>query len=388
MSLGAIFMRMIKRLVLLGLVLYLGLWGFRIVSRKYYVWLPGYLSWAVSSPETPSGPVHLFFLFADHFEPGENQHLLGRWVDEYPKLAARHRDSTGRPPQHTWFYPAEQPIDRNMAALQQLVSGGYGETELHLHHANDTQESARKRFERGVAYFRRFGFLTTPDGATHFAFVHGNWGLDNSNGAQFCGADRELEMLRQLGCFADFTFPSIQWQSQPPSVNDIYMATDDARPKSYAHGALLEAGVKPSGDLMIFQGPLLLVPSWRATLFLGIDDGNIHPAAPVGPDRVDRWVRTRIHVKGRPDWQFIKVHGHGAESEGDATESLGPRFDSALTHLENHYNDGSRYILHYVTAREAFNLARAAADGKTGDPRQYYDYLIPRYVADPVVGAR
>src|SRR5579862_2635651 len=163
MSLGAIFMRMIKRLVLLGLVLYLGLWGFRIVSRKYYVWLPGYLSWAASSPETPSGPVHLFFLFADHFEPGENQHLLQRWVDEYPQLASRHRDSTGRPPQHTWFYPAEQPIDRNMAALQQLVSGGYGETELHLHHANDTQESARKRFERGVAYFRRFGFLTTPD---------------------------------------------------------------------------------------------------------------------------------------------------------------------------------------------------------------------------------
>jgi len=39
-------------------------------------------------------------------------------------------------------------------------------------------------------------------------------------------------------------------------------------------------------------------------------------------------------------------------------------------------------VLHYVTAREAFNLARAAADGKQGDLRQYYDYLIPPYVAD------
>jgi len=35
-----------------------------------------------------------------------------------------------------------------------------------------------------------------------------------------------------------------------------------------------------------------------------------------------------------------------------------------------------------VTAREAYNLARAAADGKTGDPRQYYDYVIPRYEAN------
>jgi len=46
------------------------------------------------------------------------------------------------------------------------------------------------------------------------------------------------------------------------------------------------------------------------------------------------------------------------------------------------YNDASRYVLHYVTAREAYNLARAAVDGKTGDPRQYYDYLIPPYQAD------
>ena len=56
--------------------------------------------------------------------------------------------------------------------------------------------------------------------------------------------------------------------------------------------------------------------------------------------------------------------------------------DRALTYLETTYNDGSRYVLHYVTAREAFNLARAAVDGKTGDPRQYYDYLIPRYAAN------
>jgi hypothetical protein len=134
---------------------------------------------------------------------------------------------------------------------------------------------------------------------------------------------------------------------------------------------------------MIFQGPLLLVPSFHATLFVAIDDGNIHPAAPAGPDRVENWVRSRVHVLGRPDWQFIKVHGHGAESDENATEALGPRFDSVYSYFESHYNDGTRYILHYVTAREAFNLVRAAADRKTGDPRQYYDYLIPPYLADP-----
>src|SRR5262249_44252805 len=112
-------------------------------------------------------------------------------------------------------------------------------------------------------------------------------------------------------------------------------------------------------------------------------DGNIHPTMPVGPTRAENWIRARVHVKGRPDWQFIKIHGHGAETDDDITEWLGPHFDSALAHLERNYNDGRRYVLHYITAREAYNLARAAADGKTGDPRQYYDYLIPPYAADP-----
>jgi hypothetical protein len=192
-----------------------------------------------------------------------------------------------------------------------------------------------------------------------------------------------LELLRQLGCFADYTFPSLNQAAQPAMVNSIYEAVDDDRPKSYDRGTPLQSGVKPAGDLLIFEGPLVMALAWDPRLFTVVDDGNIHPAVPAGPKRVDYWMRSRIHVKGRPEWQFVKVHGHGAQTEGDVDEWLGPHFDAALSHLERAYNDGTRYVLHYVTAREAFNLVRAAADGKTGDPRQYYDYLIPPYEADP-----
>jgi hypothetical protein len=268
--------------------------------------------------------------------------------------------------------------------LQKLVGAGYGEVELHLHHSHDTEESGRKRFADGVAYLQKFGFLKTPDGASHFAFIHGDWGLDNSRGSQYCGNNRELTMLRDLGCFADFTFPSLFTEAQPPFVNNIYAATDDDRPKSYDQGVPVQQGVPFHGDLMIFQGPLLLVPTFNPlSLFVQVEDEDVHPAIPLGPARVDHWVRARIHVQGRPDWQFLKVHTHSAESEADATETLGPRFESALTRLETAYNDGSHYILHYVTAREAYNLVRAAIDAKRGDPRQYYDYIVPRYIADP-----
>jgi hypothetical protein len=374
--------RLLRRAILILLALYIAAWGYRIYIRKYYVWLPGYLSWLFEADRAAAGPVHVFFVFADHFEPGQNYALVERWLKEYPTLAARHHDRGGRAVQHTWFYPAEQPIDRNLAALRQLVQQGYGEVELHLHHSNDTEESARRRFAEGIAWFHRFGFLQTADGATHFAFIHGVWGLDNSNGPQYCGVNRELALLRDLGCYADFTFPSIYWQSQPPTVNDIYESFDDERPKSYDRGEPVRAGIKPEGDLMIFQGPLLLVPVANpARLFFFVEDGEIHPSVPVGPHRVDWWTRSRIHVIGRLDWQFVKVHTHGAESDADATETLGPHFESALRRLETAYNDGTHYVLHYVTAREAFNLVRAAADGKTGDPRLYYDYVVPPYVA-------
>jgi len=82
------------------------------------------------------------------------------------------------------------------------------------------------------------------------------------------------------------------------------------------------------------------------------------------------------------------VNSHAASSVADLEETLGPHFDQALTYLEKRYNDGAHYVLHYVTAREVYNLIRAAADGKRGDPRQYYDYVIPPYLANqPEVAA-
>jgi hypothetical protein len=45
----------------------------------------------------------------------------------------------------------------------------------------------------------------------------------------------------------------------------------------------------------------------------------------------------------------------------------------ALTGL---YNDGKSWVLHYVTAREMFNIAMAAMEGKSGNPAEYRDYVL------------
>src|ERR1035437_2762314 len=88
--------RLLRRLILLLLVLYLGAWTYRIVTRKYYIWLPGYVSWLFRQEKPVGAPVHVFFLFVDHFEPGQDAAMMDRWGKEYPKIADRHRDSGGR----------------------------------------------------------------------------------------------------------------------------------------------------------------------------------------------------------------------------------------------------------------------------------------------------
>jgi hypothetical protein len=40
------------------------------------------------------------------------------------------------------------------------------------------------------------------------------------------------------------------------------------------------------------------------------------------------------------------------------------------------YNDGRDFVLHYVTAREMYNIAFAAMAGERGNPHEYRDYLL------------
>jgi hypothetical protein len=367
------------RVVSAGLLLFVGAQIGRFYIRKYYIFLPDYVRWAVTRAPAVRGPIHVFVLFTDHFEPPHEERSR-LWAAEYIAMASRHRDADGRHPQHTFFFPIEQPFDPHMHHLGRLVRLGFGEVEVHLHHNFDTPEGLEQKLRDGLAYFERFGFSKTIDGQSRFAFVHGLSGLDNGNGDAMCGVQRELELLHKMGCFADFTFPSVWEDAQPPFVNSIYEARDDDGPKSYRRR--LPSSSLGLGDLTIFQGPLLLVPSLNPRrLFLEVEDGNIHAAKPTTPQRVDRWIRANVHLPGRPDWIFIKLFGHTASTDPDRLEMTGPNFDQALSYLEQRYNDGERYVLHYVTAREAYNLARAAAVGASGPPSDYYDWIVKPYVS-------
>src|SRR6202043_585670 len=97
-------------------------------------------------------------------------------------------------------------------------------------------------------------------GEVAYGFVHGNWALDNSRpDGRWCGVNNELDILRQTGCYADFTLPSYPSPTQTRKINSIYYATDDpARPKSHDRGINVGSAPRPANSLMLIQGPLAL----------------------------------------------------------------------------------------------------------------------------------
>ncbi len=378
-------------LVLLVVVAAAGIWAHRMYRKKrLYLWLPSYVENRSAragrrAAREKADVVHVMFALVDHFEPvvmpsddpAEKEGAMPDWLDRYPKLADRHRDSDGRPPRHTWFYPFE---GYDAEALEQLVGlcrRGYGEIEVHLHHANDTSDSFRAKMTAGLKQFAKLGVNTVPGIDGHrFAFVHGNFALDQP---RKCGVLDELIVLRELGCFADMTFPSAPVHTQPRKINAIYYATDDpTRRQSYDDGVDVRVGGKPTGDLMIVEGPLRPDWSWRKFGVLPhIDNADVTNVNPGRPGRVDGWVDLGIGVAGRPEWVFIKVHTHGAHLHTRESQ-LGEPADAMYSHLEKTYGSG-HYRLHYVTAREMVNIIKAAEAGKTGDPNDYRDFVIPPY---------
>jgi hypothetical protein len=347
------------------------------------LWLPGYREWRAqrqSAPQ-PKGPVHVMVMMADHFEPLYFEERVRRWEVGYPAFADRHRDHYGRVMQHTWFYPGDQVNHLFLQTLAGLVGRGYGEVELHYHHGFDSYATFERRLNTAITEFQKHGFLRTVDGQTKYGFVHGNFGLDNSAGAALCGVNEEIKLLLSTGCFADFTFPSIREPAQPNAVNRIYEAADDVAPKSYDKAYPFTGTASPD-RLTMFEGPLIAFFSPLTLYRLEVAYIN---SIPTTSERVDMWVDAGVHVAEQPNWIFVKMWTHGVQSDADIDANLGVGMDAAMFYLEARYNDGTNYVLHYVTAREAYNVARAAAAGKTGDPVQYYDYEVKPYLANKAV---
>lgn len=333
-------------------------------------------------------PIHVLLCIADHYEPQLGKPTpavaAGRvesWVRNYPRLFERFRDADGRPPRHTFFFPIDEYDASHVDGIAGLCRAGYGEVEIHLHHDNDTSQALRERLIADTKMFRqRHGLLPSDKatGALRYGFVHGNWALDNSRpDGRWCGVNNELDILRETGCYGDFTMPSFPSATQTRKINSIYYAVDDPdRPKSHDWGQDIGAGPCPANSLLMIQGPLLL--DWgrrKWGVVPRIENGCLQGNQPPTMRRLDLWVAARVQALPRADWFFVKLYAHGAPESNQAV-MLGEAMVRFHEGLAQRAALGAGFHYHYVTAREMYNLAKAAEAGWTGSVNEARDFQL------------
>ncbi len=336
-----------------------------VLTRYAHLWLPGYLKTQMTR-RGMQAPKRVWLTLADHYEPwcqhaGEAlaQNRVRAWRDRWPRIAERHQDSAGRLPKYTFFYAEEEYTAEFLDALAEMTQMGIADVEVHLHHDGEGEQNFVERIGGFIeTLHRRHGLLRQHDGRLTFGFIHGNWSLDNSGPR--CGLNNELLLLKQLGCYADFTFPAAHHPAQPRLVNTIYWATDDpCRPKSYDTGVPLVPGDEFEGDLLMVPGPLAL--NWRGGRVMPrIEVGELAAHNPVTSRRVGLWLDAAPRIGADV---FVKLYAHGAR-EDNAAALLGRDLDFTFTELER-LSVERGFELRYTSAwemRQAIEAVRSTGN--------------------------
>ncbi|HFD87759.1 MAG TPA: hypothetical protein ENJ35_08815, partial [Gammaproteobacteria bacterium] len=293
-----------------------------ISSKNIQQWFG---SWLHRRPHRPENgqTIHVMFAFTDHFEPQwerpdrkKEDQRVSVWEKKYPELAMKFTDADGRHPVHSFFYPEEEYRQEHLRKLERICNQGMGEIEIHLHHDDDTEDNFRNVMQGFIkTLHEKHGALSIDPKTLKpvFSFIHGNWALDNAHPeGHWCGINNEITILKELGCYADMTLPSAPDPCQTSTINSIYYVKDDPQHcKSHDIGQPVQVNGRRWGDLLCVQGPLGFNFRNRKWGFLPrIENADVSFSAKPTPDRVDLWVDTAVQVEGRPEWVFIKVHGH------------------------------------------------------------------------------
>jgi hypothetical protein len=332
--------------------------------------------------------LHVFIAVCDHYEPDNARparHVaddrVNRWCNDYPQLFGHFEDSRGQVPQHSFFYPQDEYfVPGYLDQLKKLCSDGFGDVEIHLHHDNDTEDQLREKLESfRETLNNRHGLLRRDPltGKLAYGFIHGNWALCNSRpDGRWCGVNDELTILRETGCYADFTMPSAPDGTQTRIINSVYYAASDARrPKSHNRGTEASFGVRsPQNHLLMLQGPLKM--DWHARsrgVMPRIENGDLLNRRPPTWQRFQQWMKCGVHVAGRPDWSFVKLHTHGCK-DGNIDTLLGEDTQQFHRDLAQYAKEHPSFRFYYVTAYE---MAQMVHQAEAGIARPRFEFTTP-----------
>jgi hypothetical protein len=343
------------------------------LPRNAEIWFVPYLKNRLRKALRPAKPKRAWVAITDHYEPlgmgASIETALGRvaqWREKWPRIAGdAPRDAAGQCPQYSFFYPQEEYRRDILDGIAEMVRLGVGDVEVHLHHDNEQRDS----FMRKVTEFCHrltddHGLLRQQNGRTVFGFIHGNWALDNSRpDGKCCGLNGEIALLRELGCYADFTMPSLPSATQGRVVNQIYWCTNnqDNRPKSFDRGIEATMGGGRRGDLLMITGPVGL--RFRGRLMPRLETGEIAGYDMPTSARINQWFDLAPTIG---EDLFLKLYTHGAQDKnresllnGSPGGGLGGLFRWLAEEA-----DRRGIEIHWATAWQMYQAADALIHGR------------------------
>jgi hypothetical protein len=330
------------------------------LPRHAEIWLAPYLKQRLRRRTKPK---RLWLAITDHYEPlgmgASVETALGRvaqWREKWPRIADdAPRDAAGQRAQYSFFYPQEEYRRDLMDGVAELVRLGVGDVEVHLHHDHERREAFIGKIQEFCRQLTEdHGLLRQQDGRTVFGFIHGNWALDNSRpDGRWCGLNGEIRLLCELGCYADFTMPSLPSPTQGHVVNQIYWCTSNAddRPKSFDHGVEATVGGGRRGDLLMITGPVGL--RFGGRLMPRAETGEIAGYDLPTPERVRLWFDAAPMIG---EDLFLKLHTHGAPER-----NMEPLLNGGLANLYRWVAEEAErrgVEVHWATAWQMYQAVR------------------------------
>ena len=234
---------------------------------------------------------------------------------------------TGEPPAPLVLLPRRGVPPGVPRAARRARAAGFGEVEIHLHHDGDTAETLEAQLpETHRQVHAPWPPLARCDGGVRGTRSSTATGRSRTRALTAGGAASTRRSRCSSGPAATPTSRSPRRPTRRSRniVNRIYWPTGRsareallrvgrARPRRQGHDR------PPPAD----PGPARAVDATRAKTLRSVSRTRRSRPRPAAPGaRAATWVSRNIHVEGRPEWVFVKLHTHGAP-ELEAASLLG-----------------------------------------------------------------